>query len=192
METSRESLLKRITDLGVTGQAAKDLADLILNIPTKAQFTAVADTAAAEVRLQRIQDLINGIGATSDLHVSNGRGGGGMTTDDRPPGHAFGGTVYGPGTSKSDSVMRMLSVGEEVIQEPYASKYRSLLKQMNSGSYAPPMQYVGAPQGYGSGGGSSVTQGANVNMTVNGSPGMSAETVGRIAADQMNFALRGA
>ncbi len=43
------------------------------------------------------------------------------------------GTVYGQGTSKSDSIMVRLSRGEEVIQEPYASMNRGLLKAINRG-----------------------------------------------------------
>jgi len=49
------------------------------------------------------------------------------------PGFANSGTVVGPGTSKSDSVLTRLSVGEEVVQEPYASRYRTTLKQINAG-----------------------------------------------------------
>ncbi|UFS59470.1 hypothetical protein [Subtercola endophyticus] len=43
------------------------------------------------------------------------------------------GTVWGKGSSKSDSVPAMLSVGEEVIQQPYAQKFRPQLKMMNAG-----------------------------------------------------------
>ncbi|GAB2805332.1 tape measure protein [Leucobacter albus] len=44
-----------------------------------------------------------------------------------------GGTVWGVGTAKSDSVNVDLSAGEEVIQEPYASLNRPLLKAINRG-----------------------------------------------------------
>lgn len=50
-------------------------------------------------------------------------------------GMAGGGTVRGPGTSKSDSIFAMLSAGEEVIQEPYASMHRDLLKDINAGRF---------------------------------------------------------
>lgn len=43
------------------------------------------------------------------------------------------GTVFGAGTSKSDSILVRLSRGEEVIQEPYASRHRGLLKRINQG-----------------------------------------------------------
>ncbi|UFS58931.1 hypothetical protein [Subtercola endophyticus] len=52
-------------------------------------------------------------------------------------GGTSGGTAFGPGTSKSDSIATMLSLGEEVIQEPYASEWRPALKAINAGdSYA--------------------------------------------------------
>lgn len=76
LESSRKALLIRIGDLGVTGQAAQDLADDILGIPSEAEFTAIANTAAAEAALRRVQNLINGIGATAQLHVSTGYSGG--------------------------------------------------------------------------------------------------------------------
>ena len=83
LTTSRDSILRRINDLGITGQAAEDLANKILQIPSDADFTMIAETAAAAARLQKIQDLINGIGRTSALHISTGPGGqGGLTQAD--------------------------------------------------------------------------------------------------------------
>lgn len=82
LQGSRDQLLLRITDLGVTGQAAQDLADDILAIPTAAEVQVFADTEAAAARLKYIQDLINGIGGTMAVHVANGNGGGGMTQAD--------------------------------------------------------------------------------------------------------------
>lgn len=82
LETSRQSIIDRIGLLGITGQAASDLADDILRIPTKAEFEAIANTAAAEERLRVLTDLLNGIGATAELHVSNGKGSGGLTQAD--------------------------------------------------------------------------------------------------------------
>jgi len=83
LEASKGQIDARIAALGITGQAAKDLSDKILHIPTKADFTAYADTQAAQERLQKIQDLINGIGSTMSMHVSTGPGGsGGITQAD--------------------------------------------------------------------------------------------------------------
>lgn len=86
------------------------------------------------------------------------------------------GTVYGQGTSKSDSVMVRLSKGEEVIQEPYASQNRSLLKQINAGMFR---GYAGGGTvdsryvRYASSGGAGGTRSAPVlNVTVQAAPGM--------------------
>ncbi|KUF07194.1 tape measure protein [Leucobacter sp. G161] len=49
------------------------------------------------------------------------------------------GTVWGLGTAKSDSINVNLSRGEEVIQEPYASLNRPLLKAINRGDFSPSM-----------------------------------------------------
>lgn len=49
------------------------------------------------------------------------------------------GTVWGRGTAKSDSVLVRLSKGEEVIQEPYASMNRGVLKSINRGDFHPGM-----------------------------------------------------
>lgn len=48
-------------------------------------------------------------------------------------GGVYGGTVRGVGSTKSDSILVRLSRGEEVIQEPYASRFRRELKLMNKG-----------------------------------------------------------
>lgn len=49
------------------------------------------------------------------------------------PGFANSGTVVGRGSSRSDSVLTRLSVGEEVVEEPYATRNRSLLKVIEAG-----------------------------------------------------------
>ncbi|MBS3183285.1 hypothetical protein [Leucobacter manosquensis] len=46
------------------------------------------------------------------------------------------GTVFGQGTTTSDSVLVRLSKGEEVIRASEASKHRALLKQINAGQFS--------------------------------------------------------
>lgn len=82
LETSRAALLDRINDLGISGQAAEDLANQILKIPSATEWKMRADTADAEERLRRINNLMKGIGATSTLHISTAPGRGGMTLAD--------------------------------------------------------------------------------------------------------------
>lgn len=58
LESSRDSLLKRISDLGITGQKAQDLADKILHIPTKAEFTAYVNTQALSAADTKLHGFI--------------------------------------------------------------------------------------------------------------------------------------
>ena len=68
---------------------------------------------------------------------------------------ASGGTVRGKGTSTSDSNPYMLSIGEEVVREPYATQNRALLKAINSGrSPTLTLSAGGGVSGGASGGGS--------------------------------------
>jgi TP901 family phage tail tape measure protein len=89
LESSREALLTRIGDLGISGQAAQDLADKILHIPSETEWAAYVNTedansklADTEARALRIKNLLAGINVSMDSHVANGNGGGGMTMAD--------------------------------------------------------------------------------------------------------------
>ncbi|GAA1915324.1 hypothetical protein GCM10009775_04730 [Microbacterium aoyamense] len=67
LESSRQSLLDRINDLGITGQAAEDLADKILAIPTESEWKMVAEVDEAATRIERIQ---NAIAALNDKTIT--------------------------------------------------------------------------------------------------------------------------
>jgi hypothetical protein len=67
----------------------------------------------------------------------------------RVSGHASGGTVSGPGSGTSDSVLSWLSDGEEVTRASMASKYRPLLKAINADRVA---AFLGAAPRFASGG----------------------------------------
>lgn len=56
---SKAEIDKRIADLGITGQAAQDLSDKILSIPTDAEFTMAVETAAATAKLNAFLALYN-------------------------------------------------------------------------------------------------------------------------------------
>ncbi|GAA3730071.1 phage tail tape measure protein [Leifsonia bigeumensis] len=70
LETSRATLLDRIHDLGLTGDAAETLADQILKIPDETQWTVIAETANAENRLRGFINSWDGkrINITVDAH----------------------------------------------------------------------------------------------------------------------------
>jgi hypothetical protein len=65
--------------------------------------------------------------------------------------HAAGGTIHGPGTGTSDSVLARLSNGEEVTKADQAEKHRRLLKAINAGA-SPTVLAALALQGYAQGG----------------------------------------
>ncbi|MDJ0323165.1 phage tail tape measure protein [Cryobacterium sp. PH31-AA6] len=69
LEASRDSLMTRITDLGVTGQAASDLADEILKIPSKAEFEAIAKTDAATAKVQAFLGLLASVPASKQTSI---------------------------------------------------------------------------------------------------------------------------
>ena len=72
-----------------------------------------------------------------------------------------GGTVYGPGSGTSDSIIARLSNGEFVVREKMASRYRRLLELINSGSlgrYLPAFA-AGGSVGYGLEPGSNISYG---------------------------------
>lgn len=133
----RAALVETGKRFGLTEAQAEDYADQLLATP-KSIESRVALSGVNGVLQQLNAIRVGAINARSAMSDLNGEvsGSGRMGT------FASGGTVRGPGTSKSDSVPIMASVGEEIIQEPYASQYRDVLKRINAGTF----------QGYASGG----------------------------------------
>lgn len=152
----REGLIQTLMQFGYTREAAELYADEIYRIPTEAETKFIADTAQAtrdvHAWLASIPSVVRiGVGtywasASDEARMLTRANGGtvGFARGGTIPGAASGwtvgagggvaaGTVYGQGTSKSDSIMVRLSKGEEVIQEPYASMNRGLLKAINRG-----------------------------------------------------------
>ena len=98
LEAGHQAVYDRAVALGANADEANRIADEISKIPGESEWKVIAVTEDATRRLQKIQDLINGIGRTSQLHISTGSGGiGGLTM-------ATGGTISGPGTGTSDSI----------------------------------------------------------------------------------------
>lgn len=132
------------------------------SIPSSKSTTVTANTASASAGVSGFLDLLGRIPTFLTVGLAtavSGKAHGGTVgyahggtvekaaygkTIGGIGGGVSGGTVYGRGTAKSDSVLTMLSKGEEVIQEPYASMYRRELKQMNRGDFVPGSQ--GAPR----------------------------------------------
>lgn len=153
------------TALALTGNAdaAQALTDKILAMPTAPEIKILMETAAAKSKIDDLKNYVpqvltiqaqveysesflNKFGkAAYGGTIGFAQGGtigyasGGSVRG--IGGGVAGGTVYGRGGSKSDSITVNLSRGEEVIQEPYASMYRTQLKQMNRGDFV-----AGQPQ----------------------------------------------
>ncbi len=163
LREGREAIIEAAEAWGWSREKAKAYADEILATPktvtTKVKLDGVDAATAALNELARdrtinmIANLSTGNmpsgkamqGATGKYNggtVGYARGGTiqraatGLTIDGIGGGISAG-TVYGAGTSKSDSVMVRLSRGEEVTQEPYASLYRAELKAINRGDFRP-------------------------------------------------------
>ena len=121
----RDALIAALAQFGITGKAADDYADSLGLIPKDVATAVTISTDPAQAAL----DAWLKANANHKVHIATSFSGGQVD-------HAAGGgTVTGVGTSKSDSNLYALSVGEEVIQEPYATRYRPILKQINMGMF---------------------------------------------------------
>jgi hypothetical protein len=143
------ALLAQIGRLDGTNSAAYRYAQQLLKIPPVKKTRIDLDAAQAK------RDLANFLASFPNVKTitvttayKSALGPGSSTYASQvPQGHAGGGTVGGTGTGKSDSNLIAASIGEEVIANPYAGQYRSLLKSINAGQG--PM--LGLP-GYAAGG----------------------------------------
>lgn len=160
----RQQLIDGAVAAGENRTAVTQLIDSILKIPAKADtnIQTNADKVAATIdAFQRKVDGLHGkvitvsVDATGAIdaitqvgdminHISGGVSTGFSLTGSGKQGNAYGGTVLaaaggmtvpGFGGPKSDNVLSWLSPGEEVVQNPWASKYRPALKAMNSGQF---------------------------------------------------------
>jgi TP901 family phage tail tape measure protein len=143
-DTDVGALRRHLVALHLQPAAIQDIISRYGHMPksvtTKIKAQDEASSKLAAVR--RALDLINGRTAIATILLNQK-----TVTNKVAAGsaghHASGGTVTGAGTSKSDSNLEWLSIGEEVIQEPYASRNRAMLKAINSGR-EPALANVGA------------------------------------------------
>lgn len=79
LESSREQLLQRINDLGISGDAAEELADQILNIPSATEWQAIVKLeeaqAAIDAFLARNQGIRIGVGTFANKSLVEADGG---------------------------------------------------------------------------------------------------------------------
>jgi hypothetical protein len=196
----KQQIIDNAVAHGVSRDAVQSYIDTLFKIPASVPPTKIdvdkqeADAKLLELRLafasiSKQQVEVNVIApnlldmqrqfqsafgnATQDIFVNTANG----TTHLGVLKYADGGTVEGAGTSKSDSIVARLSKGEEVIQEPYASQFRPLLKAINNGNFKT-MPAASAP---------ATNSGPSVYapITVNPSPAMDETAVAIATARQL-------
>lgn len=97
-----------------------------------------ADTAAGKKKIAELQAQIDALNGTVQIQINENISAnrGANAAGQIGIKHAAGGTIGGHGGPKADDQLAWVSTGEEIIQEPYASKYRLILKAINAGKYA--------------------------------------------------------
>ncbi|MCS5715115.1 phage tail tape measure protein [Herbiconiux sp. CPCC 205716] len=131
MEKGRAEFISTATEMGLTEDAAKALADQVGLIPTDV-VTNVTLTGA-ETMSDRIASIVSfwearGINIPAYVirqdEAAANRG---------PDGYATGGPIYGPGSGTSDDIIIRASNGEYMIRASEASSHRALLDGINGG-----------------------------------------------------------
>jgi hypothetical protein len=144
-EKARQALIDSKTQLennlrsqGALTGAVQAYIDKIFQIPKSIPPTKIdVDAKVAQAKLAALQRQLDALshGYTLILNASGKAEGrvilGGSAGKNGAQAHAGGGTVFGPGTSTSDSVPMWASVGEEYIKASSAQKVRPLLKAIN-------------------------------------------------------------
>lgn len=136
LATSRQAMIDGAVAAGYNKTEVENLANQVYGLPTQKEINILADTNSAQNQIDLLIANINNRVATITVNATNpnvGFGLGDGHANGGTIGLANGGTAYGPGGPKSDSIPVWLSRGEEVIQNPYASQFRDELKMMNQG-----------------------------------------------------------
>lgn len=148
MGAGRTRLIEMLKQFGITGQAAEDYADELGLIPGNV-YTA-AKITGAEAAKAILDNLAKNRTAIITAQIKQTGAAPGAVKS----AYATGGTVYGPGSGTSDSILARLSAGEEVTRAVMAEKYRPLLKAINAdqvGAYLNANRYAtGGTVGYAS------------------------------------------
>jgi len=126
LERGREALRLQLEQFGVTGEAADVYIARLLATPedigTKVALIGAEEAAAVLDNLTRNRQVL--IQAAIDSGAAPGEA--------KAAYNAEGGTIVGPGTGTSDSILSWLSNGEEVTRAAMANKHRPLLKAINA------------------------------------------------------------
>lgn len=154
----RQAVIDRALALGATADQAQLLADKVAAIPTQAEIKILLDASNATRVLDKfIADLT----ARKPVLSIDGNI---VLRPGQIAAHADGGTVGGSGGARADDRLIAASSGEEIIRNPFASMFRTQLKQMNRGQipafadggtvgFSPAPTYSSAPKAATSSGG---------------------------------------
>jgi hypothetical protein len=141
-EKMRQAIIDNAVAHGVNRDAVTQYIDKIYAIPASVPPTRLdIDTSAVLSKLAALKSTVASVladlaGAPAAAQTSVGVNLSAVQTPAQArwsiPGHADGGTVTGIGGPRADSVLRRMSVGEEVIRESAASQARPFLKAFNA------------------------------------------------------------
>lgn len=198
LQSVHDQIYQQAKAFGATDDAAAALADQVAAMPTAYELKAIAQTSEASKALDDLRAQIDALPSSRSIQINTdnivtysdardtangGKANGGTI------GFAGGGTAFGPGTAKSDSILTRLSTGEEVIQNPYASMFRTQLKQMNQGvvpSFSQKSNYMASAYS-----GGSAAQAAPVTITQNfADSGVTGPMAMQYAERERNQAMR--
>lgn len=105
-----------------------------------AALKAELDAITAATHYVNVQVSVGGVANAGIIkQITQGYATGGTIEHHAAGGPA--GTVTGPGSGTSDSVLTWLSAGEEVVNARQSAKFRPLLKAINNGSFKAPDQH---------------------------------------------------
>lgn len=140
-QQARDNFVRAAQQMGLTKDAAQQLADKYGLIPSKVTTTVLANTDNASAKISTLRDELRNVDGMvvrvtavvtqqGNIHVS-GAGGSGTLVK------ASGGYISGPGTATSDSIPARLSNGEYVIRASAVDYYGvGLFDQLNYQRYA--------------------------------------------------------
>lgn len=129
----KQAIIEHAVKLGEDRAEVQAFIDKIYQIPASIPPTKIeVDTASALAKITALSASIASMAAHRTIVIDGTSSGISVPTAGKMmQGHAGGGTVRGPGTGTSDSVLRRLSNGEEVIKTASASQARPFLKAFN-------------------------------------------------------------
>lgn len=134
LAVQRQAFIDSATQAGYNADEVQRLADKVFALPPEKTISILTDTAAASTELANFvadaERRIIRLGVTT--YAKDGPAGQlRISTPGTPDRYAGGGTVRGPGTGTSDSILALLSNGEFVVREEVARDNLSALEHLN-------------------------------------------------------------